>query len=209
MTSREQILQRLRGTAERADPRRADSEAGTGTDMGHPPATCAPTISLSEEFVTSARLCHAHVERVADLDSAYSQLREALGDLKNCMTAIPDISDFPRPGNGRPADLHTLDAFACRAAFGVVENGAVWLPETLVESRAAPFLADRLFVVLAAHDLVADMHDACVRMAADQGGGFGTLVAGPSKTADIEQALVIGAQGPRSLTIFLVEDGDE
>jgi L-lactate dehydrogenase complex protein LldG len=33
---------------------------------------------------------------------------------------------------------------------------------------------------------------------------FGTFIAGPSKTADIEQSLVIGAHGPRSLTVFCI-----
>ena len=33
---------------------------------------------------------------------------------------------------------------------------------------------------------------------------YGTFISGPSKTADIEQSLVIGAQGPRSAVVYLL-----
>jgi L-lactate dehydrogenase complex protein LldG len=36
-------------------------------------------------------------------------------------------------------------------------------------------------------------------------GGYGVFIAGPSKTADIEQSLVIGAHGPLALTVFVIE----
>ena len=35
---------------------------------------------------------------------------------------------------------------------------------------------------------------------------FGTFISGPSKTADIEQALVIGAQAARGVTVVLVDE---
>ena len=35
---------------------------------------------------------------------------------------------------------------------------------------------------------------------------FGTFIAGPSKTADIEQSLVLGAHGPKTLTVFLLRN---
>jgi L-lactate utilization protein LutC len=41
---------------------------------------------------------------------------------------------------------------------------------------------------------------------ADPSYGFATFIAGPSKTADIEQSLVLGAHGPRSMTVFLLDD---
>ena len=107
------------------------------------------------------------------------------------------------PLDGAPHALADLDLFVCASACGVAENGAVWLPESAVGSRVAPFLASHVAVVVARSALVPTMHDAYARI---EGGaeGFGVFVAGPSKTADIEQSLVVGAHGPVSLTVVLV-----
>jgi L-lactate dehydrogenase complex protein LldG len=48
------------------------------------------------------------------------------------------------------------------------------------------------------------MHDAYKKVHIDKE-GFGLFVCGPSKTADIEQSLVIGAHGPRSLVVLAIE----
>jgi L-lactate dehydrogenase complex protein LldG len=81
-----------------------------------------------------------------------------------------------------------------------------------VPLRAVYYLCQHLVVVLPAGEIVDNMHDAYARsQTAGQGGAstfaeplFGAFISGPSKTADIEQALVIGAHGPRSLTAFLL-----
>jgi L-lactate dehydrogenase complex protein LldG len=63
-------------------------------------------------------------------------------------------------------------------------------------------LAEHLVIVLAESDIVDNMHAAYERLGARLGeAAYGCFMSGPSKTADIEQALVIGAQGPRSLTV--------
>ena len=102
-----------------------------------------------------------------------------------------------------PHDLADLDVLVCRGTLGVAENGAVWLPESQMGLRAAPFLSQHLVLALDAADLVWNLHEAYARLdvAAE---GYGVFVAGPSKTADIEQSLVIGAQGARSLTVVLL-----
>jgi L-lactate dehydrogenase complex protein LldG len=52
--------------------------------------------------------------------------------------------------------------------------------------------------------IVSTMHEAYAKIA-DEAYGFGGFIGGPSKTADIEQALVLGAHGPLSMTVYLIK----
>jgi L-lactate dehydrogenase complex protein LldG len=101
-------------------------------------------------------------------------------------------------------DLEDIDFFIAPAEFGVAENGAVWITDRLVKHRAAFFIAQHLAIVLPTRDIVSNMHQAYERLAFGER-SFGLFLSGPSKTADIEQSLVIGAHGARSLTVLLVE----
>lgn len=109
-------------------------------------------------------------------------------------TPLADLDD--------PSSLASLDLFVCEGSLGVAENGAIWVRESQMIHRAAPFLAQHLALVLDQRALVATLHEAYKRIRIDAE-GFGVFIAGPSKTADIEQALVVGAHGPRSLTVVL------
>jgi len=71
--------------------------------------------------------------------------------------------------------------------------------------RALPFITQHLAVIVNARNIVATMHDAYSSIGITNQ-GFGAFIAGPSKTADIEQSLVIGAHGPRSMSLFLVNE---
>ncbi|RYE26820.1 MAG: lactate utilization protein B/C [Sphingobacteriaceae bacterium] len=90
-----------------------------------------------------------------------------------------------------------------QAHIAVAENGAVWVTEELMGHRGLPFICQHLAVIVATSAIVATMHEAYAFIA-DNEFGFGTFIAGPSKTADIEQSLVLGAHGPCSMTVFLL-----
>jgi L-lactate dehydrogenase complex protein LldG len=108
----------------------------------------------------------------------------------------PAVADSPQA-------FADTDVFVCEAVLGVAENGAVWLPLSRLRYRSALFLATHVVVVLDRSSIVPHFHAAYDAMDAASD-GFGVFVAGPSKTADIEQALVVGAHGAKSLTIVLV-----
>jgi L-lactate dehydrogenase complex protein LldG len=101
-------------------------------------------------------------------------------------------------------DLHDVDLAILKAYFGVAENGAVWITENEMARRVLPFVTQRLAVVIDEANIVPKMHQAYDKISAMGNYGFGAFIAGPSKTADIEQSLVIGAHGPRSMTVFVL-----
>lgn len=103
--------------------------------------------------------------------------------------------------------LDGIDLVVLRGTLGVVENGAVWVPESAMGHRALPFVTTHLVLLLRADQLVADMHGAYAALHLERDTpGFGVFISGPSKTADIERALVIGAQGARSLLVVIATD---
>jgi L-lactate dehydrogenase complex protein LldG len=64
-------------------------------------------------------------------------------------------------------------------------------------------LATRVAIVLNAATIVPTLHEGYERIDV-RATTFGVFVAGPSKTADIEQSLVVGAHGPKELTVIVV-----
>jgi L-lactate dehydrogenase complex protein LldG len=101
-----------------------------------------------------------------------------------------------------PHDFRDIDVLVVPARFGVAENGAVWIEGSAAPVRAALYLAQHLVVLLPHGEIVDNLHQAYQRLgSALAENAFGCFMSGPSKTADIEQALVVGAHGPRSLTV--------
>lgn len=102
-----------------------------------------------------------------------------------------------------PASLADVSIAILRGALGVAENGAVALDGREARPRALPFLCTRLVLLVEASAIVPDMHAAIARMPADATAHHHyTWVSGPSKTADIEQTLVLGAHGPKALAVL-------
>ena len=123
----------------------------------------------------------------------YSHVLEASG-----FNSI-DISEIQKPH-----ELEDLDVLILEGAIGVAENGAIWVSEDNIPVRVSPFITKHLVLVLNNSDVVPTLHHAYEQIQSSDF-DFGIFLSGPSKTADIEQSLVIGAQGALSLTVFLLE----
>ena len=103
-----------------------------------------------------------------------------------------------------PHDLQNVELAILSAHFGVAENGAVWITEENMGHRVLPFICQHLVIVIHQKDIVPAMHEAYELLLSRKPYDYGCFIAGPSKTADIEQSLVIGAHGPRSMTVFVL-----
>ncbi len=135
-------------------------------------------------------------------------IRELFPDAKEIASNLPEITIATRNPDdvGRARDLNGTDVGIIRGSFGVAENACIWIPQTMKE-KAVCFISENLIILLPKSQIVNNMHEAYKRIEFDKEyDGYGTFISGPSKTADIAQVLVMGAQAARSATILLLPE---
>ena len=135
-------------------------------------------------------------------------IRELFPDAKEIASNLPEITIATRNPDtvGRARDLNGTDVGVIRGSFGVAENGCIWIPQQMKE-KAVCFISENLVILLPKSQIVNNMHEAYKRIEFDKEyDGYGTFISGPSKTADIAQVLVMGAQAARSATILLMPE---
>ena len=102
-------------------------------------------------------------------------------------------------GAARPLDMVS----ATVALAGIAENGTVLLASGPETPNTLNFMPDIAIVALPADSVVGAYEDAFALLPRPLP-RIATLVAGPSRTADIEQTILLGAHGPRHLLVVLV-----
>jgi L-lactate dehydrogenase complex protein LldG len=179
-----------------------------------PELVALPTIDLNQlicyednytQFKTVLESIGGKVELISDIAVLQQQFvdEKATGQLViNTLSEIGSVDEmaFKLP----VAELEKLEKVYIKGTLGVAENGSVWIYESQMINRLLPFICQHLILVIEKKDIVATLHHAYQRIDVAKE-GFGLFIAGPSKTADIEQSLVIGAHGARTATIYVVE----
>lgn len=185
MSSRQQILERIRAVRQ--------TEQKLPDNL---PDRILPLEELRERFIVSCSITGTGVHVLSSMEEATFLFMQKAG---SCSFYIgPGL-----PGNNSIEDPVRTDYALLKGDFGVAENNAIWLQESSMGDRVIPFASLHLYLLVSEEDLVADMHEAYHNDLIFKE-GFGVFIAGPSKTADIEQSLVIGAHGPLSLDIVLI-----
>lgn len=145
------------------------------------------------------------VFRVKSYEEIASIIKDEFPDAKRIVTSCEELQAYASvDATLDPHLLEDVDLAILKPAFAVAENGAVWLTEEKMVTRVLPFISQYLSAVIRLEDLVPTMHHAYERIGSAEY-GFGAFIAGPSKTADIEQSLVLGAHGPKGMTVFILD----
>ena len=156
------------------------------------------------QFVKMSEMVGGQVIEVDAGRDINTLIRELYPDAKEIASNLPEVTIATRNPDtvGRARDLNGTDVGVIRGMFGVAENGCIWIPQQMKE-KAVCFISENLVILLKKSEIVNNMHEAYKRIEFNDY-GYGTFISGPSKTADIAQVLVMGAQAARSVTIFLM-----
>ena len=160
-----------------------------------------------QQFIEMTKTVGGHVVEAKEGEDFNEIVKKAYPDAKVFASNLPEITIAEKnPDTVAEAnDLNGTDVGIVRGEVGVAENGCVWIPQTMKE-KAVLFISEYLVIFLDKKNVVNNMHEAYARIEMDPKYNFGTFISGPSKTADIEQALVMGAQAARGVTVVLLDD---
>ncbi|MBP1840100.1 LutC/YkgG family protein [Formosa algae] len=165
----------------------------------------ADSRNIVDEFVLKVEVAGGQVIKASTNNAILNQIKTLFPEGKVKYSTLENTADFNTVDFETlqsPKDLEDLDILVLESDLGVAENGAVWIKDATLPMRVLPFITKHLVIVVDQKELVPFMHQAYQKLAA-QDNDFGVFLSGPSKTADIEQSLVIGAHGALSLTLFL------
>lgn len=190
MTDRKNILERIwqNKPEQRSLPDKLISKGET-----------KPHEEILPEFIESLKKAGAEVREFDTKQEATEyidkSIHNAINILKQEIKAeyLKDISK---------EELEKINVLIAEGQFGVAENGAIWLDESDISNRLLPFITQQLLLVLDRRQIVSTMHQAYQRIKLSET-EFGAFISGPSKTADIEQSLVYGAHGAKTLIVIL------
>jgi L-lactate dehydrogenase complex protein LldG len=162
-------------------------------------------IDLIKEFTKKIEVVGGNVVEINSDEDVLNHIKKAFPDTKVNFSNLENTASFNTVDLEtikKPHDLDDLDVLVLESNLAVAENGAVWLTDKEIPVRVLPFITKHLAIVISKENIEPYMHQAYSKIDGTDS-DYGLFLSGPSKTADIEQSLVIGAHGALSLTVFL------
>jgi L-lactate dehydrogenase complex protein LldG len=177
-----------------------------------PPTTSLPDIkafkgdaeNLAKKYMEVLKTIGGSVHVADDLTAVKVLIKQHYDTTKRIATTLPELTDIAEllSNEADPHSYEDIELAIIQAHFAVAENGAVWLTDDVMGQRIIPYICQHLAVIISEDSIVPTLHEAYEKIG-DGDYGFGGFIGGPSKTADIEQALVLGAHGPLTMTVFI------
>ncbi len=224
MPSRDKIFSRIRHNLGRGPLKEEAANALKTRIEGHAPHTIPKRTDIPHKeqvdlFEAKATALAATVARLNALEDVPEALREYLAahNLSTKVKMAPDktFDDLPfdktpmleiTRGAAEPSDEVSLTpAFA-----GIAETGTLCMASGPDRPSTLNFLPENHVVVIKSSEITGTLEDSWARLREKYGAGnlprTVNFISGPSRTADIEQTLIMGAHGPRRLHILIVDD---
>lgn len=197
-SSRETILKKVRAALPQSSPLPDLAAVTTWQTFPDPAAQFAEILKLVGGLAVNVRT-------LAEAD-AHLRAQPQWSNGKIRCSVVPGVGDSTIDLNAidDPHDLENVDFAVLKGHYAVAENAAIWVTDDNVRHRVLYFIPQHIAIVVPAAHVVNNLHEAYARITIGQH-AFAGFISGPSKTADIEQSLVIGAHGARSLIVYLVD----
>ena len=179
-----------------------------------PPSTALPDIGIFkgnydqaiEKYMEVFKTIGGSAFLVDSIDEIKNLIKENFDTTKRFVSTLPELNDVAEllSATVDPHVYEDIELAIIHANLFVAENGAVWVTDQVMGQRIIPYICQHLAVVVKAETIMPTLHEAYEKIGIGDY-GFGGFIGGPSKTADIEQALVLGAHGPLTMTVFILK----
>ncbi len=162
-------------------------------------------IDLVETFINNLELVGGRAIQLASIENMDEEIKKLYPNASKIVSTIKEsnLGTISISKNTNPHSLEAIDLAIIKGELAVAENGAVWITENDFGIRVLPFITNDLILVVEKKDIYLHMHNVYEAISKEER-TFGVFISGPSKTADIEQCLVIGAQGAISLIVLIL-----
>jgi len=221
--ARAQVLGTIRKSLRRDQPS-SNQQAEIESRLTDPPRGPIPargqlaSTARIELFVSMAKEAACTIAHVADRAAVPAAVAEYLAreNLPAKLRVAPDAAVADLPWSTRPLLEITSgrsdgsdEVSLTPALAGIAETGTLMLTSGPERPTTLNFLPETHIVLLTADQVVGGMEEAWAKLRERYGRGVMprtvNLITGPSRSADIEQTLQMGAHGPRRLHIILVD----
>lgn len=104
--------------------------------------------------------------------------------------------------------IETMKVGLTRCEFLIARHGSIMVSSNQLSGRKMNIMPEIHLVVAYTSQLVADIKQAIIQIRAKYSvlPSMISIISGPSRTADIEKTLILGAHGPKELYLFLIDD---
>ena len=226
MNEREKILARIHEALRVKAPRRVSPDEAA--ELPQPPAAgvCRWLPPVGDQFKDWVELFSKNAAELKiefHLVSSSEEMRQALVRLRDaegwkraaCHSGLlPDavcpVLGIPMFKTDKPYDLHTLagcDVGITECDALIAQTGSVVVSSRSAGGRALSVLPPHHVVLARRDQLVPDLPEAFELLKTEYGNNYPSMISfitGPSRTGDIERILVLGAHGPKKLTVLCI-----